>query len=555
MKKIISILIGVIFMISAIGSAGGVVPEKKTIERVRSQLRKYAPVKIAPTPGRITEKDKKFLAEMIAAAKIMDELFLIQVWEENPKLRAELEKKEFPEKSMLLEFFDLNAGPFDRLDEHKAFLEIGMEEQPATAGFYPPSITEKEWDGWLERNPKDSDSFTSNFTVIKRKDGKFEAVKYSKYYEPYLKRAAKHLREAAKHTNNASLRKYLTSRAAAFESNDYYQSDCDWVDLKDHKFEIVIGPYEVYEDRFKGYKAAFEAFITLVDKKESEKLGRIKSYMGDFEKHLPIDDKYKNTKRGTLSPIIVAELILSAGDTKAGVQTLAFNLPNDERVRENKGSKKVMLKNVSEAKFNEILIPIAKLTMDPSDAKEVSFDAFFGHTLTHEVSHGIGPGTITVKGKETTVNKALEDQYSVIEEAKADTLGLYNNLYLIEKGMYPKGFEKTLYATYLAGLFRSMRFGISEAHGGANAIQFNYLKSKGAITFDKATGTFKIDRAKMPKAIEELAHELLMIEAKGDYKGAVKFVKKYRVMPEDLKAALAKLNAVPVDIRPIYSYR
>lgn len=542
-------------MASTVGSAGAVMPEQKTVDHVRVQLRKYAPVKIVPTPGRITARDKKFLTEMIAAAKIMDEIFLRQVWEENPRLRAQLAEKESPEQDMLLKFFDLNFGPFDRLDEHRSFLAIGMEAQPKTAGFYPASITEKEWNAWLKKHPKTREAFTSNFTVIRRKNGHFEAIPYSRYYAEFLKPAAKHLREAAKHTTNASLRKYLVSRAAAFESNDYYQSDCDWVDLKDHKFEIVIGPYEVYEDRFKGYKAAFEAFITLVDEKETEKLSKIKSYMDDFEQHLPIDGKYKNTKRGKLSPIIVAELILSAGDTKAGVQTLAFNLPNDERVRETKGSKKVMLKNVSEAKFNEILVPIAKLTMAPNDAKAVSFDAFFGHTLTHEVSHGIGPGTITVKGKETTVNKALKDQYSVIEEAKADTLGLYNNLYLIEKGMHPKGFEKTLYATYLAGLFRSMRFGVSEAHGGANAIQFNYLKSKGAILYDKKTSTFKINKQKMPKAIEKLAYDLLMIEAKGDYKGAVKFVKKYRAMPDDLKAALAKLNAVPVDIRPIYSYK
>lgn len=493
------------------------------------------------------------LAELIHAADIMDEIFLRQVWEENPKIREQLERRSKGKERVLIEFFDLNAGPFDRLDQHRSFLNVGFEEQPPTAGFYPHDLTKAEWNSWLREHPNKREDFEDTYTVIRRRGKGLEVIPYSTYYSEWLKPAAAHLRKAAKLASNKSLKKYLNSRAMAFETNDYFHSDMDWMDLTGHKYEVVIGPYEVYEDRFMGYKASFEAYVAMVDEKDTARLERIKAYMDDFEKHLPIDDKYKNTKRGTLSPIVVAQLIYSGGDAKAGVQTLAFNLPNDERVREAKGSKKVLLKNVSEAKFNEILVPIAKLTMAKKDAVNVSFNAFFNHTLLHEISHGIGPGTITIKGKETTVNRALKDMYTVIEEAKADTLGLYNNLYLIERGMYPKGAERTLFATYLAGLFRSMRFGIAEAHGGGNAIQFNYLFKKGAITFDKESKKFAVEERKMPAVLEDLAHDLLMIEAKGSYSGAKKFIKTYRVMPKQLKEVLNRLSTVPVDIRPIYS--
>ena len=530
------------------------VPNPKEVAHVEAQLAKYVPARIAADPRLISARDAKLIAKLVEAARLMDDIFLRQVGEENPQLRASLAADPSPNAKTLLAYFDRNAGPFDRLDEHKAFLKIPESVQPPTAGFYPPDLTKKEWDAWLGAHPEVRKEFESTVTVIRREGDALKAMPYSTQYAEWLKPAAALLREAAALTSNKSLATYLTHRADAFASNDYYPSDVDWMKLKDHTVEVVIGPYEVYEDRFMGYKAAFEAFVTVVDTEETAKLAKFEAMMDEFEKNLPMEDAYRTSKRGAMSPIVVAQLVYAAGESKAGVQTLAFNLPNDERVREALGTKKVMLKNVSHAKFAAILTPIARLTMSAKDAADISFDAFFNHTLMHEISHGVGPGTITVDGRESTVNKELKDLYSIVEEAKADSVGLYNNLYLVDKGTYPKGADRALVTTYLAGLFRSMRFGIAEAHGGANAIQFNYLKDHGGIVYDAAAKKFGVNEEKMREAIRALAHDILMIEAAGDYAGAKKFIAQYQTMPAALKDALSGLSDVPVDIAPQYEF-
>lgn len=519
---------------------------------IKNQLAKFTPTKIDYDASLLSEGDKKALEKLVEASRVMDEIFLRQVWNGNIKLRDELRRQK---DSTLLDYFTINFGPFDRLDHDKPFIEVGIKEKPAGANFYPEDIKKEEIEEWIRKNPADKKAFESNFTVIVRDGKKLKAVPYSEVYKELLAKASGLLKEAAKYAQNPSLKKYLSSRADAFLSNDYYQSDCDWMDLKDHMLEVVFGPYEVYEDNLMGYKASFEAFITLVDPEESKKMAKVVSYLDAMEVNLPIPAEYHNKRRGSESPIIVAQEIYTAGDTKAGIQTIAFNLPNDEKVREAKGSKKVMLKNVSKAKFDAILTPIAKHVMEASDFKDISFDNFFNHTLLHEMSHGLGPGTIKVGGKETTVNKALKDLYSVIEECKADTLGVYNTIFLNGKGLYPEGFMNSLYPTYLAGIFRSTRFGIKEAHGGGNIMQFNYLRKKRAFTYNPKNGKFGVDRAKMENAIKDLAHDLLMIEAKGDYKAAEKFVEKYRVMPKEFEKAIEKLKNIPVDIKPIYAFK
>jgi hypothetical protein len=523
-----------------------------SLGHVNAQLKKFKPVEIEYNEAVLSAGDKKALEKMVEAARVIDEIFLRQVWSGNVKLRDELKKQK---DRILLDYFTINFGPFDRLDHDRPFIDVGLKEKPPGANFYPEDIKKEEIEEWIKRHPADKKDFESNFTVIVRDGKKLKAVPYSEVYGELLERASALLKEAAQYTENQSLKKYLLSRADAFLSNDYFQSDCDWMDLKDHALEVVFGPYEVYEDNLMGYKASFEAFITLVDPDESKKMAKIVSYLGDMEENLPIPAEYHNKRRGSESPIIVAQEIYTAGDTKAGIQTIAFNLPNDERVREAKGSKKVMLKNVLKAKFDAILAPIAKQMMEAGDFKDVSFDNFFNHTLLHEMSHGLGPGTIKIGQKETTVNKALKDLYSVIEECKADTLGVYNTIFLNKKGLYPQGFMDSLYPTYLAGIFRSTRFGIKEAHGGSNIIQFNYLREKGAFTYNPENKKFGVDRTKMEGAIKDLAHDLLMIEAKGDYEGAKKFVEKYRVMPEEFEKAIAKLKGVPVDIRPVYAFK
>ena len=552
MKGLITIV--VVFSLLGIAWEGQAMKPAESLGHVNAQLEKFKPVKIDYDPSILSANDKKALDKLVEAARLMDEIFLRQVWSGNVKLRGELEGLKGKD-GVLYDYFTINFGPFDRLDHDKPFIDIGVKEKPAGANFYPEDLKKAELEKWMRSHPADKKAFESNFTVIER-DGKFlRATPYSAVYKTWLEPAAKLLKEAAVLADNASLKKYLTGRADAFLSNDYFQSDCDWMDMKDHSLEVVFGPYEVYEDNLMGYKAAFEAFITAVDPEESKKLAKVASYLDELENNLPIPKELHNKRRGSESPIIVAQEIYSAGDTKAGIQTLAFNLPNDEKVREKKGSKKVMLKNISKAKFNNILMPIAKQMIDSKDVADVSFDAFFNHTLLHEMSHGLGPGTIKVGGAQTTVNKALKDLYSVMEECKADTLGVYNTLYLKTKGMYDEAFMRTLYPTYLAGIFRSTRFGIKEAHGGSNIMQFNYLREKGAFTYDPKSEKFGVDRAKMDAGIKDLARDILMIEAKGDYEGAKKFVEKYRTMPKEFEEAIARLKGVPVDIKPIYAFK
>ncbi len=520
---------------------------------VKDQLGKFASVRIEIDEGLLTKSQRLLVEELVEASRVMDELFLRQVYGGNVELRERLAAAG-KGQSAVYDYFTLNFGPFDRLDDDRPFVK-GVGKKPEGANFYPEGMKRAEFERWIDRHPKDRKSFESNFTVIRR-DGKgLKAIPYSIEYRGLLEKAAGHLRKAASLTRNESLRKYLLSRADAFLTNDYYQSDIDWVRLADHDIEVAIGPYEVYEDALMGYKAAFESFVTRVDPKESARLAKVVEYLDELEKNLPIDDRYKGIGRSLSSPIVVTQLIYSAGDTKAGIQTIAFNLPNDERVREKEGSKKVMLKNVQRAKFDKILRPIAKGVMAPKDAGDVDFEAFFAHTLLHEVSHGIGPGQIEKGGKKTTVNRELKDLYSVIEECKADALGTYNAIYLTEKGLYPRGFMDKAWPTYLAGLFRSVRFGIDEAHGGGNAIQFNYLREKGAITHDGKSGRFGIDRDRIEGAVRDLARDVLMIEAKGDYAKAKRFVERYRTMPGEMKDALIRLAHVPVDIRPRYAYK
>jgi hypothetical protein len=375
-------------------------------------------------------------------------------------------------------------------------------------------------------------------------------VPYSREYAEWLEPAAALLREAAALTTNASLKKFLELRAAAFESDDYYASDLAWMDL-DAPVEVTIGPYETYEDELFGYKAAFEAFVTVNLPNESAALARYKERLPWLERNLPIPDEHKNLNRGTESPIRVVDTVYTSGDTRAGVQTIAFNLPNDERVREAKGSKKVLLRNTMRAKYDRILLPIAERVLDAAQVKDVSFEAYFDEVLHHELSHGLGPGTITVNGRKTEVRKELKELFSTLEEAKADVMGVYNILALIDRGEMPAELRRSLEPTYVAGLFRSARFGVDEAHGQGVVAQFNYLQQKGALEID-ANGRVRAVSEKFPGAMRDLLHDMLMLQAAGDYAGTKRFLDTYGKATQPIRDAIARLADVPVDIRPVY---
>ena len=513
---------------------------------IADRLADYAPTRIAADLDQLPPAERQALDKLVDAARIMHRLFLVQATPCHDEIAARLAEATGPTADAARRYFAINAGPWDRRDHYAAF--FGPWEHPEGANYYPLDLTDAE----RAAIEDPANGLNGLFSMVRRDEaGALKAIPYSEFFRDELTQAADLLRQAATLTENESLRAYLESRAAAFLSDDYYESDMLWMDV-DSAVEITIGPYETYEDGIFGYKAAFEAFVTVTDPVESERLAKFKSELPWLESMLPIPDEYKNPNRGSESPIRVVDEVFTGGDTRAGVQTLAFNLPNDERVREAKGSKKVMLRNMMNAKFQQILTPIAERLVAAEQLPYLDAESFFLHTLFHEMSHGLGPGRIVLDGRETEVRLELKEHYSTIEEAKADAMGEWCIFQLQGKGHFPEDIFRRQAATYLAGLFRSVRFGIGEAHGAANAIQFNYLMEKGAVVF--VDGAFRVDVERFPTAIEELVREICMLQAVGDYAAAGRMVDKYAVMPAVLADALAKLDGVPVDILPLYAY-
>lgn len=510
----------------------------------------YAVVEVAPDLSGLAAGDQAVLAELVAAGRIMHDLFKVQATPCYDAIARRVAAYRGADQAALARYFAINVGPWDRRQHYQAF--AGGWEHPEGANFYPRDLTRADRD--LIADPQRG--LDGLFTMIRRDaDGELRAIPYSAFFGPGLAEAAAHLRRAAELTDNASLAAYLTARAEAFLSDDYYASDLLWMGL-DSPVEITIGPYEVYEDGLFNYKAAFECFVTVTDPAESARLAKFKDELPWLEQNLPLGDEHKNPNRGSESPICVVDLVYSGGDTRAGIQTIAFNLPNDERVREAKGSKKVMLRNMMDAKFNQILRPIAAELVAADQLANVTAESFFLHTLWHEMSHGLGPGKLVKNGRETEVRLELKDTYATIEEAKADIMGEWDilRLHLAGRGYFPPAITEQQPATFLAGLFRSVRFGISEAHGQANAIQFNYLLEQGAITHDPATGTFRVDYARFLPTIELLLNELLVMQAEGDYAAAKALIERYAHLPSILADALRKLDHIPVDIQPAFSH-
>ena len=521
-----------------------------TNQNLAARIKRFAPTVITAEVSKLSSADRRALDKIILASRFMDEIFLRQAWSGNVALRKRLQTDRSPAGAARLHYFNINMGPWSRLDENEPFIDGVPHKKPPEAGFYPDGLSKQEFENWAKSlSEEERNRATGFFHVIRRgPDGKLRAVPYSQEYAEFLKPAAQLLREAATITPNASLKAFLTKRAAAFESNDYYESDVAWMDL-DAPIEVTIGPYETYEDELFSYKAAFEAFVTLRDDAETAKLVKFADYLQELEDNLPIDPKYRNPKLGAAAPIRVVNEVYASGDGNHGVQTAAYNLPNDERVIREKGSKRVMIKNVQEAKFNKVLIPISSVTLAAPNRSAVSFDAFFTHILAHELMHGLGPHDIKVGSEVTTVRKQLKELYSAIEEAKADITGLFALQYLIDKGVVDRSMEQTLYTTFLASAFRSVRFGITEAHGKGVALQFNYLVDEGGIVVNPS-GTFTIDAVKIKPAVRKLSSEIMTLQAEGSYEKAKAMLDKYAVVRPHMQRALDRLEGVPVDIEP-----
>ncbi|CAH1446380.1 unnamed protein product [Lactuca virosa] len=561
---------------------------------LQKKLNRYAPISLDAELTGLSKEDKEALVLLIQAARIMDDIFYEQVWSSNSSLREWLKgRAQVSEFDMLKwKYYSINKSPWSSLDENEAFLTTadsavkllpeatrkvagwkGVEYKaafplvkPPGANFYPSDMDKMEFELWmkgLSDNEKQdatgffnvirrhSDSLSNNIAVSSNPNPTTDLyiIPFSQEYSAFLAKAAELLHKAGDLTTSPSLKRLLHSKADAFLSNDYYDSDIAWMEL-DSKLDVTIGPYETYEDVLFGYKATFETFIGIRDDKATAQLKLFGDNLQVLEQNLPMDNMYKS-QDVISAPIRVIQLVYNSGDVK-GPQTAAFNLPNDERIVKDRGSSMVMLKNISEAKFKLILQPIADLCIVKEQRELVDFDSFFTHTICHECCHGIGPHTITLpSGQTSTVRLELQELHSALEEAKADIVGLWALNFLISKGLLPKTLVKSIYVSFLAGCFRSVRFGLEEAHGKGQALQFNWLFEKGAFVLHPGE-TFSVDFDKIEGAVEGLSREILTIQAKGDKDAARKLLEEYGEMTQPLNTALGKLARVevPVDIAP-----
>jgi hypothetical protein len=519
------------------------------LQKLETMTARFAPVDLTADVAALPENERRALGKLVEAARVFDGLFLRQVWEGNESMLLDLVRDRSAVGRARLDSFVLNKGPWSRLDHNEAFIP-GAPAKPPQAHFYPANTTKQEVEAWINTLPDaERRRATGFFTTIRRgPDGTLLLVPYSVEYHGEVARVAALLRDAAGLTTQPTLKRYLETRAAALLNNDYYDSDVAWMQL-DATIEPTIGPYEVYEDEWFNYKAAFEAFITIRDDVETQKLASLGGELQEIENNLPIDAAHRNPRLGALAPIRVVNTVFPSGDANRGVQTAAFNLPNDERVIAEHGSKRVMLKNNQEAKFRMVLQPIATVALTAADQGNVAFDAFFTHILMHELMHGLGPHNITVGGRATTVRQEFKDTYSAVEEAKADISGLFALQFLVDRGKLDRRFEQTMYTTYLASMFRSIRFGINEAHGRGVAIQLNYFLDHGGVVVN-GDGTFQVDASKIKQNVIDLTRDIMTMQAVGDYAAGKALIEKLAVVRPPVQVVLDRLKEVPVDIAP-----
>ena len=499
-------------------------------------LNKYATFRLSSDLSHLSDNQKDMLPLLVDAAKIMDELFWLQSY--GPK-QAFLDGIE---SQSLRKFADINYGPWDRLDGDKPFLE-GYGPKFLGANFYPLDLDKSDF----EANA--TDKMKSLYTqVIRTEDGELTAVPYHMAYKEQLTEASELLKKAATMAEDEGFKNYLTLRADALLNDEFKASDLAWMDMKDNKIELVIGPIETYEDQLFGYKAAYEAYVLIKDLAWSERLTKFAAFLPQLQAELPVEDKYKTEKPGTDSDLNAYDAIFYAGHSNAGSKTIAINLPNDESVQLEKGTRRLQLKNVMQAKFEKILVPIANELVAPEQRKHVTFNAFFANTMFHEVAHGLGvKNTINDKGM---VRTALKELASPMEEGKADILGLYMVEKLHNLGELEAGEMMDYYTTFMAGIFRSVRFGSSSAHGVANLLRFNYFSEAGAFSFDEETGHYSVDAEKMSAAIASLSEKILTHQGQGDYDGVKQWFADKGKINDQLARSLKHINeaGIPVDV-------
>jgi hypothetical protein len=515
-----------------------------------ARLARFKPVKMPFNAAALSARERQMVDQLVVALRQFESMYWRQSDPEGLALYKALEKVDTPLARSTRHYLFINGSRWDLVNENEPF--VGKQPLPPGHAMYPADLTRAKVDAYVAAHPDKKAPVFDPYTIVRRKGDELVGTKYHDEFAAFLKPAAEALRKAADLSDDPAFAKFLRLRADALFTDDYFASDIAWVELQNPKFDVIYAPYETYLDDLLGVKTSYGASILIRNDAESQKLALYQRWVPDIQDALPLAAADRPSVRGHVTPMEVMDAPYRSGDLRHGYQAVADNLPNDPRIHEQKGTKKIFFKNFMDARVNEVILPLAARVMDPAQAKRASAEGYLATTVMHEICHGLGPAFARVKGKNVSIREAIGRSFSGLEEAKADVVGMYALKWLVDKGVLPKERLEEYYASELAGIFRTVRFGTGEAHGRAEMMEFNYYSEQGAIV--KANGRYRVDYTKIGDATARLAKELLEQEATGDRARADAWFAKYDKMPADLKAALDAAKDVPVDVDPIFSF-
>jgi len=516
------------------------------------RLAKFRRVEMPFHSASLTAREVKMVDKLVDASRYLEQIYWRQIDPDGLTLYESLASSQNPQDEMLRRYLWINASRFDLLEDNQPF--VGTTPIPPGRGFYPQNLTREQIAQYVKAHPEKKDEIYNSFTLVRWHNDQLEGLPYHIAYRSFLEPAAKDLREAAKLSDDPAFANFLRLRAEALLTDEYFESNLAWLDLKNPKFDVIFAPDETYDDGLLGIKATYGAAVMIRNAEESRKLEMFQKYVGDIQDALPLASEDRPSKHGLETPMEVMDTPFRAGDLNHGYQAVADNLPNDPRVHEQKGSKKLFFKNFMDARVNYVILPVAQHVMLPAQAAKASGEGYLLGTILHEMAHGLGPAFARTPAGKVGIRESIGPTFSGLEEAKADVVGMFGMKWLVDHDVLPKNKLEEYYASYVAGIFRTVRFGIAEAHGQAEMMEFNYLSERGAIK-RASSGRYEIDYGRMPSAISDLAKELLEIEATGDRARAENWFKKYEVMPAELQASLKSAASVPVDIDPVFSFK
>jgi hypothetical protein len=522
----------------------------KVVPDLAERVAKFRRVAM-PLDSSHTSRERQMVERLVTACRYLEDIYWRQSDPDALTLYQSLAASKHTRDENLRRYLWINASRFDLLDGNRPF--VGTQPMPPGHGFYPQNLTREQIERYVVEHPEQKAGIYNSTTIVRWNGNQLEALPYHIAYRSFLEPAAKALRDAAQLSNDPAFARFLRLRADALLSDDYYPSDVAWVELKDPKFDIILAPYETYMDDLLGVKGSFGASVLIRNERESKKLALFQKYEAQIQEALPLEAEDKPSKQGLDTPMEVMDAPFRSGDLTHGYQAVADNLPNDPRIHETKGTKKLFFKNFMDARVSYVIIPVARKLMTSEQAARVTGDAYLMGTIMHEISHGLGPAFARTPAGKVSIREAIGPMYSGLEEAKADVVGMFALQWLVDHGALPKEKIEEYYASEVGGNFRTVRFGVAEAHSQAEMMEFNYLTERGAVTRD-ASGKYVLNFSKMPQAFADLAKELLQMEATGDRDRVEKWFAKYDVMPEQMKTDLKQASDIPVDIDPTYSF-